>query len=71
MLNDDSSALAIILVIAGVLAIIFGLLALVSTLFMFLWNFIAAHFGIPLVNFWVSVAIVFFLSLIGSLLFKK
>lgn len=58
----------IICVVAGCLAIAFGLLCLKSWLVMLLWNWVAVNlFGAPALGFWIA----FGLCLLCDLLFKS
>lgn len=57
-----------ICIIAGVLAIAFGLLCLRAWLVMLLWNWVAVSlFGAPILNFWIA----FGLCWLCELLFKS
>lgn len=64
--------LILILCVALVLGIAFGVLCLEGWVFMLLWNWLAVElFGASTLGYWVCVGIVFALSFIGRLLFGR
>lgn len=63
--------LAIGFIIAAAIVLSTVGVAVVAWLVMLLWNVIAGHFGLPVLTYWVSFAIVFLVSIIGKLLFNR
>ena len=60
----------IILCIALVLGIVFGVFCLQGWIFMLLWNWLAVSlFNAPALGYWVCVGIVFALNFLGRLIF--
>lgn len=57
---ETAATVAILLI---VWAVCFSLLSLI---FLFLWNFVAPTFGIPLLNIYTAMAIVILLGFIGK-----
>lgn len=58
--------LGVALIVLGVMALVVGLMALQAWLLMLVWNFLAGYFGFTAITFWVSAAIVVFLSIVGG-----
>lgn len=44
--------------------LLLGVVALEAWFAMVLWNFVAAHFGLPTVTFWVAAAVLFLVNMI-------
>jgi len=66
------AVLAVITGLAVVAGLVFGFMAIPALIGMLLWNHaLAPFFGAPLVTFWVAFAIVWVLSILGSLLRRK
>jgi hypothetical protein len=62
----------IILCIALVLGIVFGVFCLQGWIFMLLWNWLAVLlFNAPALGYWVCVGIVFALNFLGRLIFGR
>jgi hypothetical protein len=62
----------IILCIALVLGIVFGVFCLQGWIFMLLWNWLAVSlFNAPALGYWVCVGIVFALNFLGRLIFGR
>lgn len=62
----------IILCIALVLGIVFGVFCLQGWIFMLLWNWLAVSlFNAPALGYWVCVGIVFALHFLGRLIFGR
>lgn len=58
--------LGVALIVLGVIALAIALTALQAWILMLVWNFLAGYFGFQTITFWVSVAIVVFLSIVGG-----
>lgn len=64
--------LVIILCIALVLGIVFGVFCFQGWIFMLLWNWLAVSlFNAPALGYWVCVGIVFALNFLGRLIFGR
>ena len=62
----------IILCLALVLGIVFGVFCLQGWIFMLLWNWLAVSlFNAPALGYWVCVGIVFALNFLGRLIFGR
>lgn len=62
----------IILCLALVLGIVFGVFCLQGWIFMLLWNWLAVSlFNAPALGYWVCVGIVFALHFLGRLIFGR
>ena len=62
--------LALIIIVALALAIVFGVFCFEGWIFMLLWNWLAVElFGAHILDYWVCVGIVFALNFVGRLLF--
>ena len=66
------ATLIIILFIALVLGIVFGVFCFQGWIFMLLWNWLAVLlFNAPALGYWVCVGIVFALNFLGRLIFGR
>lgn len=64
--------LALIIIVALALAIVFGAFCFEGWIFMLLWNWLAVElFGATALGYWVCVGIVFALSFVGRLVFGR
>lgn len=64
--------IVIILCIALILGIAFGVFCLQGWIFMLLWNWLAVSlFNAPVLSYWVCVGIVFALNFLGKLIFGR
>lgn len=64
--------LLIILCVALVLAIAFGVFCFEGWIFMLLWNWLAVElFGANILGYWVCVGVVFALNFVGRLVFGR
>lgn len=62
----------VILCLALVLGIVFGVFCLQGWIFMLLWNWLAVSlFNAPALGYWVCVGIVFALNFLGRLIFGR
>lgn len=62
----------IILCLALVLGIVFGVFCLQGWIFMLLWNWLAVSlFNAPALGYWICVGIVFALNFLGRLIFGR
>lgn len=72
MWDNTSKILFSIIVIVGVIALVLGVYAFFTWLFMIVWNAVLPDvFGWKVINFWQAAGIVFILGFIGKAVTTK